>query len=60
MKLEKAIELVKADLLRLGSVDKLDFQDAEELLIEAGKRIQHLRKLARVENIRLLPGETQE
>jgi len=59
MKIAQAIEALKADLLRPGSVDKLDFQDAEQLGIEALERCkyiaEHTTRWADVP----LPGETE-
>jgi len=54
---EKAIEILKADLLRPGSVEKLDFQDAEQLGIEALKRLGNLRALFNYWAELPLPGE---
>ena len=58
MKLPKAIEILKADLLRPVSVDKLDFQDAEQLGIEALKCIERAREEAAYVMGWPLPGET--
>ena len=60
MKLEKAIEILKADLLRPSSVDKLDFQDAEQLGIEALKAVQKMRHYPFPDEILKLPGEERE
>ena len=40
MTIVKAIELLRADLLRPGSVKGIAFQDAEQLGIEALKRVK--------------------
>lgn len=59
MTLEKALEILKADLLEPGSVDKLDFQDAEQLSIEAMKRLQFLRSQLKVLSTMSLPREAE-
>lgn len=57
---DRAIEILKADLLIPGSVDKLDFQDAEQLGIEALKRCQENRTAHRDHLGQILPGETKD
>jgi len=59
MNLPKACEILKADLLEPGSVDKLDFQDAEQLGIEALKREMLFRERVPKKEWSLLPGETE-
>ncbi|MBA7699437.1 hypothetical protein ES703_108133 [subsurface metagenome] len=57
---EKAIEILKDNLLRPGSVDKLDLRDADQLGIEALERLGQLR-LSKITWFRsLLPGETTD
>lgn len=65
MKIDKAIEYLQADLLqpnsylkKTGAGDKLDFQDAEQLGIEALKREQYHRSCYPNQSQSLLPGET--
>jgi len=60
MKIEKAIEILKADLLRPGSVDKLDFQDAEQLGIEALNCVKNNRHFGVPNSVNPLPGETKD
>lgn len=59
MKIEKAIEILKADLLQPGSGDKLDFQDAEQLGIEALKQVEQNRTINLDISYEPLPGETE-
>ncbi|MBA7587059.1 hypothetical protein ES708_29072 [subsurface metagenome] len=59
MKISEAIDNLKADLLRPGSVDKLDFQDAEQLGIEALKDYQKLKLTTFLPPGYKLPGETE-
>ena len=59
MTADKAIELLKTDLLIPGSVDKLDFQDAEQLGIEALKKWKEYRASDKSWWGNLLPGETE-
>lgn len=60
MTIDKAIEILKADLMIPGSVDKLDFQDAEQLALEALKEIHRERTGAIPFIGEQLPGETTE
>jgi len=60
MNIDEAIKILKADLLRPGSVNKLDFQDAEQLGIEALKRERSNRRFKAHIDHSLLPGETKE
>ncbi len=55
----EAIKILKADLLSPGSVDKLDFQDAEQLGIEALNLVKLLRNPEFLRYLCLLPGETK-
>ena len=56
MTIDEAIENLQTDLLIPGSVDKLDFQDAEQLGMEALKRERQFRS----ENLsELLPSESK-
>ena len=60
MKLQKAIENLQADLLRPDSVNKLDFQDAEQLGIEAMKRLIACREPEGGSPLPPLEGETED
>lgn len=60
MTLEEAINYLKEDLLVPGSVPKLEFQDAEQLGIEALKRIEDMRISPCTTADEILPDETEE
>ena len=60
MTIDEAIKALQADLLKPGSVDKLDFQDAEQLGIEALQRIRYQRRKPTVPHKTPLPSETTE
>ena len=60
MKLEEAIKLLQRDIDNPGSVDIMDVNQAEKLLIKAGKRELQWRKDNGCQNSDLLPGETKE
>jgi len=60
MTLKEAIRLLQMDVNDPGSVDIMDLNQAEELLIEAGKRIQEQRYYFWAYREQLLPGETLE
>jgi len=60
MNLSKAIEILKAGLMRPGSIDKLDFQDAEQLGIEALKRVKAYKEAHVSSHYELMPGETKD
>jgi len=58
MRIEEAIKYLQADLLKPGSVLKLEFQDAEQLGIEALKLVIKGRTRGYEVFEHLLPGET--
>ena len=60
MKIDEAIKNLQRDLLLPGSVDKLDFQDSEQLGIEALNAWKRFRIGKTPTNLYLLPGETEE
>jgi len=60
MKLEEAIALLQKDIDNPGSVDIMDVNKAEELGIEALKRIQYQHKYDKFRSFPPLAGETKE
>ena len=60
MQLDKAIENLQSALMRPGSVDKLDLQDAQQLGIEALVKIKKGRATFDPYYATLLPSETTE
>ena len=59
MKLKKAIE-VHSKREEEGSVDEEEFNKAEQILFEAGKREQRRRNYDYIYPFELLPGETED
>lgn len=60
MKLLRAKENLQADLLRPGSVDKVDFQAAEQMGIEAIECVRKIRHHPFPDEVLQLPSETPE
>ena len=58
MKLAKAIELLTYNPKSITEQDDHDFEDAQDLAIEALKRIQDMRISPCTTSDELLPGET--
>ena len=60
MKINEAIKLLQKDIDDPGSVDIIDVNRAEQLGIEALKRLKISRDPSGVPSFTLLPGETEE
>ena len=60
MKLKEAIKVVKLYTKGVPKHNRTDFEDALELLLEAGERIQRWRGIMVVPFTNPLPGETPE
>lgn len=60
MKLEKAIEIKKAGRPRQGIQALRNYEEADRLLIEAGKAWEKYRDGKAPSNYFLLPGETED
>lgn len=60
MKLDRAIAIASASAYRGVTTFDEQYKDALKLLIEAGKRVKHVRTLHTPNPLDILPGETKD
>ena len=60
MTIDEAIKLLNKDIDDPGSVDIMNVNKAEELAIEALKRLEAIRLRDPIEALTKLPGETED